>query len=136
MFTKAFIPFRGYYSTPFSKWQMTLANEHSLVLASATAARWLAEKKIEPTSLDYLYLGYTVHQRQAFYGAPWVAAMIGAEGIPGCNISQACSTATTSTTRPPASRPGPSGTCSSSLGTACPTGPTSSGRTRTARVVR
>jgi len=95
MFTKAFIPFRGYYATPFSKWQMTLANEHSLVLASTTAARWLAEKKVDPKIFDYLYLGYTIHQRQAFYGAPWVAAMIGAEGIPGCNVSQACSTSTT-----------------------------------------
>ena len=36
-----------------------------------------------------------VHQRQAFYGAPWVAALIGAEGTSGCNVSQACSTATT-----------------------------------------
>jgi acetyl-CoA acetyltransferase family protein len=95
MFKNAYIPFRGYYSTPFSKWQMTLANEHSLVLGAATAARWMAQRQMDPKSFDYLYLGYTIHQKQAFYGAPWVAALLGAEGMPGCNVSQACSTATT-----------------------------------------
>ncbi|MHB8763075.1 MAG: thiolase family protein [Deferrisomatales bacterium] len=95
MFTKAYIPYGGYYTTPFSKWQMTLANEHSLVFAASTVSRWLGQKGIDPKSFDYLYLGYTIHQRQAFYGAPWVAALIGAEATPGCNVSQACSTATT-----------------------------------------
>ncbi len=95
MFENAYMPYQGYYSTPFSKWQMTLANEHSLVLAADTVKRWLDGKGIEPGFLDYLYLGYTIHQRQAFYGAPWVAGMIGAEGTSGCNVSQACSTATT-----------------------------------------
>jgi acetyl-CoA acetyltransferase len=95
MFTKAYIPFRGYYTTPFSKWQMSLANEHSLVLGAATASRWMAHRQIDPKGFDYLYLGYTIHQKQAFYGAPWVAALLGAEGMAGCNVSQACSTATT-----------------------------------------
>ncbi len=95
MFTKAYIPFRGYYSTPFAKWQGTLSTEHALVLAGATVSRWLQQKGMDPKAFDYLYLGYTIHQKQAFYGAPWVAGMIGAEHLPGCNISQACSTSTT-----------------------------------------
>ncbi len=95
MFTKAFIPYRGYYSTPFSRWQMTLANDHALILGATTAARWLSERRIDPASFDYLHLGFSVHQKQAFYGAPWIAGLIGAPGIPGCNVSQACSTATT-----------------------------------------
>lgn len=95
MFTKAFIPYKGYYTTPFSRWQMTLANEHALILGGATVSRWLGERKIDPKVFDYLYFGYTVHQRQNFYGAPWMAALIGAGGIPGCTISQACSTSTT-----------------------------------------
>lgn len=95
MFTRAYIPFRGYYSSPFSKWQMTLANSHSLELAGSTTARWLDQKGIDPKEFDYLYLGYTIHQKQAFYGAPWVAALIGAAGAPGANVSQACSTSTT-----------------------------------------
>lgn len=95
MFTKAYIPYKGYYTTPFSKWQMTLANEHALVFGAATASRWLGTKGIDPTGFDYLYVGYTVHQRQAFYAAPWVAALIGAAGTSGCAVSQACSTSTT-----------------------------------------
>lgn len=94
MFTKAFIPFRGYYSSPYARWQGTLANEHALKLAAATTARWLAEKEISPSALDYLFLGYTIHQKQGFYGGPWVAAMLGAPDIPGITISQACSTST------------------------------------------
>jgi len=29
MFRKAFIPYGGYYSTPFSKWQGSLQNENA-----------------------------------------------------------------------------------------------------------
>jgi len=36
MFTKAFIPYGGYFSSPFSRWQGTLANENAIVLAAAT----------------------------------------------------------------------------------------------------
>ena len=95
MFTKAHIPYRAYYSSPFSKWQMTLANSHSLELAAQTTSRWLATKGIDPLEFDYLYLGYTIHQRQAFYGAPWVAGMVGALNTPACAVTQACSTSTT-----------------------------------------
>ncbi len=95
MFTKAYIPYKGYYSTPFCKWQMDLQNEHSIVIGANTAKRWLEKKGINPKDFDYLYLGFTIHQKQAFYGAPWAAALIGAEHIPGCNVSQACSTSTT-----------------------------------------
>ena len=45
MLTKAFIPYKGYYSTPFSRWQGSMANEHAIVLAGNTSKRWLAEKK-------------------------------------------------------------------------------------------
>ncbi|MBI5440432.1 MAG: thiolase family protein [Deltaproteobacteria bacterium] len=95
MFTKAYIPYRAYFSSPFSKWQMTLANSHSLELAGQTVARWLASKQLDPKQFDYLYLGYTIHQKQAFYAAPWVAALIGAEGTPGCAVTQACTTSAT-----------------------------------------
>ncbi|HSH70183.1 MAG TPA: thiolase family protein [Deferrisomatales bacterium] len=95
MFTKAHIPYRGYYSSPFSKWQMTLSNSHSLELGAQTASRWLAAKDLDPQQFDYLYLGYTIYQRQAFYAAPWVAGMIGMGDIASCAVSQACSTSTT-----------------------------------------
>ena len=95
MLTKAYIPYQGYYSSPFSKWQGSLANEHSIVLGSETAKNWLGEKNISPDIFDYLILGATVGQPHIFYGGPWASALIGAHNIPGCLVSQACSTSTT-----------------------------------------
>ncbi len=95
MLTKAFIPYKGYYSSPFSKWQGSLANEHSIVLGSETAKGWLKAKNISPDIFDYLILGATVGQPHMFYGGPWASALIGAQNIPGAMISQACSTSTT-----------------------------------------
>jgi acetyl-CoA acetyltransferase family protein len=95
MFTKAFIPYGGYFSSPFARWQGTLANENSIVLASATAKRWLADKNVDPGIFEYLLFGFTIPQHYGFYASPWAAAMMGADRIPGCIISQACSTSTT-----------------------------------------
>lgn len=95
MLTKAFIPYSGYYSSPFSKWQGSLANENSIVLGSQTAKKWLETKYISPDIFDYLILGTTVGQPHMFYGGPWASALIGAQNIPGVMISQACSTSTT-----------------------------------------
>jgi acetyl-CoA acetyltransferase len=94
MLTKAFIPYKGYFSSPFARWQGSMANEHAIVLAAETAKRWLAEKNMDPKVFDYYYLGLTVHQLQGFYGGPWAAAMTGAAGVPGLWVSQACSTST------------------------------------------
>jgi len=95
MLTKAFIPYRGYYSTPFSRWQGAMANEHAIVLAAETSKRFLMERKWDAGMFDYLILGMTIGQPQWFYGSPWAAAMIGAASIPGMLISQACNTSTT-----------------------------------------
>ncbi|MCD4744013.1 MAG: thiolase family protein [Desulfobacteraceae bacterium] len=95
MLTKAFIPYKGYYSSPFSKWQGSFANEHSIILGSETAKNWLNAKDINPDIFDYLILGVTVGQPHIFYGGPWTAALIGAQNIPGSIVSQACSTSTT-----------------------------------------
>jgi acetyl-CoA acetyltransferase len=95
MLTKAFIPYKGYYSTPFARWQGSMANENSIVLAGNTAKRWLAEKKLDPGIFDYLILGVTISQLHQFYSSPWAAALMGAGEIPGVSISQACTTSTT-----------------------------------------
>ena len=94
MLQKAFIPYGGYYSSPFSRWQGTLANENSITLGAATAKRWLEKKSWDPKIFDYTFLGISVHQPHAFYGGPWSAALTGAEGSPGLLVSQACSTST------------------------------------------
>lgn len=95
MFTKAYIPYKGYYSSPFARWQGSMANEHAIVLATDTTKRWLAEKKWDPMAFDYVFLGMTVGQPQWFYGSPWAAALIGAVSTPGVLLSQACTTSTT-----------------------------------------
>ena len=94
MLTKAYIPYKGYYSSPFARWQGSMANENSIVLAAETSKRWLAEKNWDPKIFDYFFLGITVHQPHGFYGGPWAAAMMGATGVPGLLVSQACSTST------------------------------------------
>jgi len=95
MLTKAFIPYGGYYSSPFARWQGSMATAHAIKLASATSKRWFAQKNWEPLNIDYVFLGMTIGQPQWFYGSPWAAALIGAENSPGMLITQACSTSTT-----------------------------------------
>ena len=92
MLNKAFIPYRGYYSTPFARWQGSLSNEHSIVLGAATSKRFFAAKGWDPALIDYVMVGSTVYQQQWFYSGPWAAAMMGCEQVPGVLITQACST--------------------------------------------
>lgn len=73
-----------------------MANEHSIALAANTSKRWLAEKGWDPGMFDYLILGITISQIHQFYASPWAAAMMGASGIPGVTLGQACTTSTTS----------------------------------------
>ncbi len=95
MLSKAFIPYGGYYSTPFARWQGSLANANAITLGAATAKRWLEHKSWDPKVVDYLILGITIGQPKVFYGGPWASALIGATDIPGVILSQACSTSTT-----------------------------------------
>jgi acetyl-CoA acetyltransferase len=94
MLTKAYIPYGGYYSTPFARWQGSLANENSIVLGADTSRRFFETKKWDPQSFDYVLVGSTVYQKQWFYSGPWASAMMGATGAPGVLVSQACSTPT------------------------------------------
>jgi acetyl-CoA acetyltransferase family protein len=91
-FENVFIPYGGYWSTPFARWQGSLANAHPILLAAETAKRALKERNIAPDIFDAVFLGMTVPQKHSFYGAPWLAAEIGAPGITGPLLSQACAT--------------------------------------------
>lgn len=97
MLTKAFIPYGCYYSSPFCKWQGTLANENPITLSAETAKRWFADKDLDPTIIDYLYFGMTVAQYRIFYSHNWAGALMvdGKKDIPGLFIHQACTTSTT-----------------------------------------
>jgi len=97
MLTKVFIPYRGYYSSPFCRWQGKLANENSIALGATTANRWLTKNNVDPTIIDYMYLGITIHQHHLFYGHTWASGMLvnGAKDVPALLVSQACTTSTT-----------------------------------------
>lgn len=86
------IPVGHAWSSPFAKWQGTLADVSSLDLAAAVTTRALADRGIDPASLDGLVLGWTIPQREAFYGAPTLAGRIGAPGLSGPMLAQACAT--------------------------------------------
>jgi acetyl-CoA acetyltransferase len=96
-FTKAYIPFNGYYSTPFCRWQGSLQNENAIELGAKTARRWLLEKKIDPAIFDYLYFGISIHQHHLFYSHNWAGGMLteNKANVPGLMINQACTTSTT-----------------------------------------
>ena len=97
MLTKAYIPYGGYYSSPFSRWQGKMANENAVVLGASTAKRWFATRKVDPTVVEYLYYGITVAQHYMFHSHNWAAAMLvdGKKDLPGLMINQACTTSTT-----------------------------------------
>lgn len=92
MLSKAFIPYGGYYSSPFTRWQGSLANEHSIQLGAKTSKRFFEAKGWNPLEIQYVLVGSTVYQKQWFYSGPWAAALLGATAAPGVLISQACST--------------------------------------------
>src|SRR5690606_30054141 len=90
--SNVFIPYGGYWASPFVKWQGSLADENSVTLAASTAARWLKAREISPEVFSSVALGFTVPQKSSFYGAPWLAGLIGAPGITGPMYAQACAT--------------------------------------------
>lgn len=91
-YERAFIPYDAYWSTPFCRWQGSFAHLHSMVFAAEVCKGALAGRGISPAVFDEIVLGMTIPQKSSFYGAPWMAGMIGAAGITGPMISQACAT--------------------------------------------
>jgi acetyl-CoA acetyltransferase len=88
------IPYRGYWSTPFARWQMSFAGLHSLQFAAHVAQRELARRDIPAASIDHAVLGMTVPQDKSFWGVPWLMSQIGAPDVAGPTIAQACATGT------------------------------------------
>jgi acetyl-CoA acetyltransferase family protein len=89
----SYIPYGAYWSTPFARWQGSLAHLHALQFAAHVAREELAKRQIDPAAtFDHAILGTTVPQHQSFYGLPWVTGMIGAGGVGGPTVNQACAT--------------------------------------------
>ena len=88
------IPYGAYWSTPFAKWQGSLAHLHSIRFAAHVAERELAARGVAAEAFDYAILGMTIPQHQSFYGTPWLTGLMGADGVGGPTINQACATGT------------------------------------------
>jgi acetyl-CoA acetyltransferase family protein len=91
-FEHTYVPYGGYWSTPFVRWQGSLAQSHPVELAAQVARQALQERRIEPVAFDSLFFGLTVPSQHSFYAAPWAAAMIGNPDMTGPTIMQACAT--------------------------------------------
>ncbi len=93
-FENAYLPAGGYWSSPFSKWQGTFATLHPVKFAADVTNKALAERSVDPSELDSLVFGWTIPGKRIFYGAPWIAGLIGAPDVTGAMLSQACATST------------------------------------------
>jgi acetyl-CoA acetyltransferase len=91
-FNHVFIPYGAYWSTPFVRWQGNFAHLHPISFASDIARNALHERDVAPEIFDTLLLGMTIPAANSFYGAPWMAGLIGASSIAGPTINQACAT--------------------------------------------
>lgn len=90
--SNTFIPYGAYWSSPFCRWQGSLAGQNSVQLAAASTRAFFGRRQIAPEIFDSVILGFTVPQKHSFYGAPWLAGMIGAEATTGPVVAQACAT--------------------------------------------
>ena len=89
---KAEIPYGAYWSTPFTRWQGSLSHLHSVEFAAHVAKAELARREIDAAAFDYGVLGFSVPQKQSFYGLPWLAGLVGAAKAGGPTLMQACAT--------------------------------------------
>ncbi len=97
-YERACMPLGGIWSSPFARWQGPLAEVSSLDLAVLVTRRALEDRGVPPEAVSQLVLGWTVPQEGAFYGAPTVAARIGAPGVTGPMVAQACATSVAAVT--------------------------------------
>jgi acetyl-CoA acetyltransferase family protein len=96
MFKDVYIPYKGYWSSPFCRWQGSLQNQNSTELATAAAKRFFELRGITPDIFDGVVYGATIPQPQWFYDAPYFATLMGNPNISGPRVAQACATSTVS----------------------------------------
>lgn len=86
------IPYGAYWSTPFARWQGAFSNLHSVEFAAHIAKKELARRNIPTDAIDHGVLGFSVPQKQSFWGLPWLTGMAGLSHVAGPTIMQACAT--------------------------------------------
>ncbi len=88
----AYIPYGIYWSTPFAKWQGSIAHLNSVRLAAACGKQALEARRFPMDEIDLGILGITNPQLGSFYGLPWLTGMLGLESVAGPTVQQACAT--------------------------------------------
>lgn len=91
-FAHAFLSARHLWSSPFVRWQGSLADISSLDLAVAVSQDALEQRQFDASTVNQLVVGTTIPQMGSFYAAPWVGARLGMMGVSGPHIAQACAT--------------------------------------------
>ena len=91
-FQHAAFPLPLAWSSPFVRWQGSLADVSSLDLAAAVTSDALAERSFDRGAIDRIVLGLTIPQPHSFYGAPWLASRLGLPDVGGPLVAQACAT--------------------------------------------
>jgi acetyl-CoA C-acetyltransferase len=91
-FQQAAIPLPLLWSSPFVRWQGSLADVSSLDFAAAVTGDALADRQFDRTAIDRIVLGMTIPQAHSFYGAPWLASRLGLPDVSGPLVAQACAT--------------------------------------------
>jgi acetyl-CoA acetyltransferase family protein len=96
MFKNVYVPYKGYWSSPFCAWQGSFQNQHAVDLAADTARKFFELRGITPDIFDNLVFGATIPLKGSFFDAPRFASLIGNPNISGPKIAQACATSTVS----------------------------------------
>ena len=91
-FQNVWIPYGGYWSSPFCAWQGSFATQPPIPFAAELTARALADRGIPASDVDGMCLGITVPSKGSFYGAPWYAGLSGLCHLSGPTVHQACAT--------------------------------------------
>jgi acetyl-CoA acetyltransferase len=91
-FDNAFIPGALLWSSPFVRWQGSIADVSSLELAVQVTRDALQARAFDAKEVAQLVYGTTVPQIGSFFAGPLVAARMGLAGVGGPTISQACAT--------------------------------------------
>jgi acetyl-CoA acetyltransferase family protein len=85
------IPVGAAWSSPFVRWQGSLADISSLDLAEQFTSRALAGGGVE-WPFTQVVLGITIPQRESFFGTPTLSARLGLGHLSGPMVAQACAT--------------------------------------------
>lgn len=84
---------RGYWSSPFHRWQGAFADTSPIELAVECGRQAASLGCIDLEAVDQLHLGVTIPSPAIFFGAPRLASLLGAPAsVTGPTVSQACAT--------------------------------------------